>query len=171
MQGGTAKRAYPDGESPVAFDFPTDTPQGCGAAGGPVRRRLHCRWRHLSRDGSGVEPRATREPRRATVPNGLGPVAVPCLAWAQLSPSHRWPQNIPEGVCGGTGSVRASLSSSARQVPCSQHLHLSPAHHPARMLAKLKRGMYVCRPPPAPASAPAVTAPPQEAREPRGARG
>lgn len=143
MGQGAWGRGHPQAERvPIAIDLPSERQSrevwSCGA----LSRGPSCTARHLSRGGSGAEHRATREPWRATVSNGLlrsrGPIAVPCVVWAQLSRSHRWPRTFWGGGRGGpVQCVRLSL---LFQVLCLQHLHLSPAHHPLRMLAKLEEG-------------------------------
>lgn len=146
MQGGTAKRASPDGEGPVAFDFPRSTLQSCGS---PVRRpsALPLAPPFPRRERGGAQSNAGAPaghcPQRPEPCSGSLLGAGSTFSKPQVAPEHS------RGcVCGGEQVQCARLSSSARQVPCPQHLHLSPAHHPARMLAKLKRGMCVPRPRP-----------------------
>lgn len=124
--------------------------------------------RHLSRGWSGAEPGATREPGRATVPNGLwrpgrqatapaalpsglpGPVVAPCGTRAQLFRSHRWPGRIPRVCARGTGSVPAPLAPPAARSPVrsiiSSALPIIPTH--AR---KVERGVSL---PPHPSGRP-----------------
>lgn len=151
----------PGGEDPAAFDHWSKLQSElwhCGGAPSQAARAA----RHLSRDESGAEPGATREPGRVTVANGLwhpgrqapaaaalpsalpDPVAGPCVARAQLSRSHRWPGRFPR-VCvgGGVGGLVLCVHLSLLRPPSPgplQRLHLSPAHHPARRLAKLEKG-------------------------------
>lgn len=115
-----------------------------------------CAARHLSRGGSGAESRATREPRRATVPNGLrgpGPCRGPLRGTGSTFSEPQVAQEHSRGwwLGGGggeeaTSTVRAPLSS-VRQVPCPQHLYLSPAHHPHACSQSWKRGVAPPTPP------------------------
>lgn len=155
-QGGTGWEASRGGEGPVAFDHPSDVPERCGVAGALSRGLLRCAPPFPRRERGGVQS-------NAGAPAGHCPQR-PARSRA-LSRSPAWhglnflgatggPGTFPGLVVGGRGGgrkrpvqcVRLSLSS-VRQVPCPQHLYLSPAHHPHACSQSWKRGVAPPTPP------------------------